>query len=1061
MGKLKLVLILIAILTATLLLGGCVAGDRLVEKVYISDEDIEGDVNIGALGDAFTLTLNGLPIVGGVVSSQWTNSVNGIEYTAGNVGIGLNAEANSLLSLYDNAGGLASQTVLNVAENSGSAGATGINVSVMGAKTSTTYGEYISNAATSNTAGINKYGLYLRSTSVWNGAGSINYGLYIEEPTGGTTNWALYSAGGVNYLNGATIINAALDMNTHQINNVVDPTLAQDVATKNYVDSGLGGIYVPYNGATGNVDLNAKNLTNINILGASTINAFTMGGNITGSSSYTLDNLGHVGIGDNSTTTDNLYVKEVVTLTDNTNQRGIKISKYGAKTTSNYSGTILGLSADAIIDATNTKDWTSAQGLVGVNANTNIDTGAVGTVTGITGFRTGAVLNGGAVAIRQGYYVTDASGTATLTDQFGFYVPALTKATTNNYAFYAVSNPSYLGGAVALGDTLTVTNGTSIGGSLNMGYGGTNHEIINVDYIAINGHYPYDAPASQAQSLVWNNVLDDPTSAYISGICGKTFISSTIADYAGAIAAIKGDIEVSATNTKNITQYMHGVNEEVFLRQPSAGSYSVAQVALFTGRLTVETNVTVPVSYCFYAANPIKTGVITTHTALYIENPTSGTTNYSIYSAGGLNYLAGTMQLVGNMGIGTTVSNTIALNLLSAKTLTDNTTYYGSNYLMGGAKTSAVYTGQIVALSNNAVATAANTQNWTNALGLVGVNSQVTLQTGLTGTVTGAASFRAVGVVQAGALNLYYGLLVSNPSVTGTGSLGFSYGIRISDLTSAGTNYSIYSGSAPSYFAGNIGIGQTTASAYLHIKAGTTTAGTAPLKLTSGTLLGTPEVGAIEFLADDYYATITTGTARKGLILNDGTNLTSGRVPIATTNGRLTDDADLTFLTDTLTATKGNIGFPYGSFSDSTTQTITGATTSAYVITFNTDEYKSQITHSTSTNPSRVTIDVAGTYLITFSAIGKSTVANKTLDIWLAVDGSNVPRSDTLSRFVGAGNERIITVTLLYTFTAGQYFELYWSSDDAGTTLQATAAGASPTRPASPSIILTVNKVSK
>jgi hypothetical protein len=33
-----------------------------------------------------------------------------------------------------------------------------------------------------------------------------------------------------------------LDMNTHQINNVVDPSLAQDAATKNYVDTELAGI---------------------------------------------------------------------------------------------------------------------------------------------------------------------------------------------------------------------------------------------------------------------------------------------------------------------------------------------------------------------------------------------------------------------------------------------------------------------------------------------------------------------------------------------------------------------------------------------------------------------------------------------------------------------------------------------------------------------------------------------------------------------------------------------------------------------------------------------------
>ena len=46
---------------------------------------------------------------------------------------------------------------------------------------------------------------------------------------------------------------------------------------------------------------------------------------------------------------------------------------------------------------------------------------------------------------------------------------------------------------------------------------------------------------------------------------------------------------------------------------------------------------------------------------------------------------------------------------------------------------------------------------------------------------------------------------------------------------------------------GNVGIGQTTPTAVLHLKAGTATASTAPLKFTSGTNLTTAEAGAMEF----------------------------------------------------------------------------------------------------------------------------------------------------------------------------------------------------------------------
>jgi hypothetical protein len=37
------------------------------------------------------------------------------------------------------------------------------------------------------------------------------------------------------------------------------------------------------------------------------------------------------------------------------------------------------------------------------------------------------------------------------------------------------------------------------------------------------------------------------------------------------------------------------------------------------------------------------------------------------------------------------------------------------------------------------------------------------------------------------------------------------------------------------------------------------------------------------------FFTITTGTARKAFVLDDGARLTSGKIPVATTNGRLID----------------------------------------------------------------------------------------------------------------------------------------------------------------------------
>lgn len=89
--------------------------------------------------------------------------------------------------------------------------------------------------------------------------------------------------------------------------------------------------------------------------------------------------------------------------------------------------------------------------------------------------------------------------------------------------------------------------------------------------------------------------------------------------------------------------------------------------------------------------------------------------------------------------------------------------------------------------------------------------------------------------------------------------------------------------------SGRFGVGVTSPTAIIHIKAGTATANTAPLKFTSGTLNTTPEAMAVEALTDNLYFTITTAAARKGIVLDDGARLTSGRIPKATTNGRLID----------------------------------------------------------------------------------------------------------------------------------------------------------------------------
>ena len=165
-------------------------------------------------------------------------------------------------------------------------------------------------------------------------------------------------------------------------------------------------------------------------------------------------------------------------------------------------------------------------------------------------------------------------------------------------------------------------------------------------------------------------------------------------------------------------------------------------------------------------------------------------------------------------------------------------------------------------------------------------------------TLANVPTFRAIGSDTSSFALFQVGLNISDGGTVGAR-------LVLGDLGTGGKRWDISNGGrvagAVTFFnftdlldvlalkGGNAGFGLTSPTAVIHLKAGTATASTAPLKFTSGTSLTTAEAGALEFTTDDYYATITTGAARKAFVLDDGARLTSGKIPIASTNGRLID----------------------------------------------------------------------------------------------------------------------------------------------------------------------------
>lgn len=118
-----------------------------------------------------------------------------------------------------------------------------------------------------------------------------------------------------------------------------------------------------------------------------------------------------------------------------------------------------------------------------------------------------------------------------------------------------------------------------------------------------------------------------------------------------------------------------------------------------------------------------------------------------------------------------------------------------------------------------------------------------------------------------------HGLLIQAGAVSTATN---SYGLTVNAQTGATNNYSA------AFLGGNVGIGTATPTALLNLAAGTTAASTAPLKFTSGSLLTTAEAGAVEFLTDAYYGTITTGAARKTFAFLESPSFTTPALGVAT-----------------------------------------------------------------------------------------------------------------------------------------------------------------------------------
>ena len=152
---------------------------------------------------------------------------------------------------------------------------------------------------------------------------------------------------------------------------------------------------------------------------------------------------------------------------------------------------------------------------------------------------------------------------------------------------------------------------------------------------------------------------------------------------------------------------------------------------------------------------------------------------------------------------------------------------------------------------------------------------------------------------------------------------------------------------------------------------------------------------------------------------------------------------------------------PYGAFQDSTDQ-MAASTTAAYAVTFDTTDFSNGVTLASG---SRLTVADAGIWNCQFSIQFKNTTNDsQDAEIWFRKNGTNIDNSN--SRFSvpnshgGIDGHLIAALNFWVELSTDDYVEIVWSGTNTSLSIQQLPTQTSPTRPATPSAIVTVNFVS-
>ena len=155
------------------------------------------------------------------------------------------------------------------------------------------------------------------------------------------------------------------------------------------------------------------------------------------------------------------------------------------------------------------------------------------------------------------------------------------------------------------------------------------------------------------------------------------------------------------------------------------------------------------------------------------------------------------------------------------------------------------------------------------------------------------------------------------------------------------------------------------------------------------------------------------------------------------------------------------VAFPYGAFSDFTSQTTTANT--ATLMALNTTDFSNTVTLVTS---SKLTVANAGIYNLQFSAqLQNLDNAPQDVFIWLKQNGTDIVGSTgkvgmPARKSAGVPFHDIKGWNYFLSMNANDYVQIYWSTTNAAVTIETYAASGTPTKPSTASVVATLSFVS-